>query len=411
MQQSSFTYFKVEFLGGLAIFFSIWAITFLYADIMKDFGFPFEQWFFNICLLMTSGCILSAFLLKQPFVIAPGLSIGLFAYNHILPQASPLNFFLCIMLSGALLILVSFSKLIRQTQSLLPIYLQQTLSIGIGLLFISISLKQQLSHDAHLNGIGLYLFGLLSLLFFRLRQNRFGILITVISSFIINCLINGLPHARCFQWPSEIHFLWNTYLGELHGLKLCKQTIEMLLYSFFDGAIGILCLQQIQSLMHLTVLPHNLINTYRTVGLNNILSALVLGGPNTVYVESAIGLQVGSRHSLSILFVALFFIIFMFCLPIGLMIPKELFHAILGFIGLSLLSPIYQLKQNTSRENIIILMLILIIMLTQSILNALITGIIIHFLLALQQRHKIPKIQYITTILATLCLLLTFFKL
>jgi AGZA family xanthine/uracil permease-like MFS transporter len=411
MQQSKLTTIKIELLGGLAIFFSLWTISFLYADMMKGFGFPFEQWFFNICLLMASGCILSAFILKQPFVIGPGLSIGWFAYDHILPQASQLNFFVCIILSGMMLILISFSKLIRQTQSLIPLYLQQTLSIGIGLLFLRISLVKQMGLEPHLSSISLYLFAILSLIYFRFRQNRFGVLLTVLLSFVLHCFMRGLPTPIFFQLPYGIHHLWDAPLGSLNTLKLCKQTIEMLLYSFFDGAIGVLCLQQIQSLMYLKVTPQNLTNTYRAVGFNNILSGLILGGPSTIYIESTIGLQVGARHSLSILFVALFFIIFMFCLPIGLMMPKELFHAILGFIGLSLLSPIYQLKHNQLIENMIVFILILVMVFTQSILNGLIAGIIMHFVLLLKAGDEIPKIQYITTLLAIFSLLLTVFHL
>jgi hypothetical protein len=223
--------------------------------------------------------------------------------------------------------------------------------------------------------------------------------------------MRGFPKPIFFQLPHGVHYLWDTPLGSLNTLKLCKQSIEMLLYSFFDGAIGVLCLQQIQSLMYLKVAPQNLTNTYRAVGFNSILSGLILGGPSTIYIESTIGLQVGARHSLSILFVALFFIIFMFCLPIGLMMPKELFHAILGFIGLSLLSPIYQLKHNQLIENMIVFILILIMIFTQSILNGLIAGIIMHFVLLFKAGDQIPKIQYMTTLLAIFSLLLTVFHL
>ena len=163
--------------------------------------------------------------------------------------------------------------------------------------------------------------------------------------------------------------------------------------------------------MQLKVKPQNLANTYRSIGFNNILSGFILGGPNTLYIESAIGLQIGARYSLSILFVAAFFIIFMFCLPIGLMIPKELFHAILGFIGLSLLSPLYQLKHNRLIENMLVFSLVLIMIFTQSILNGLIAGIIMHFMLSLKEGHEIPKIQFMTTLLAIFSLLLTVFHL
>lgn len=411
MQQSRFIHLKTEALGGLAIFFSLWTISFLYADIMKGFGFPFEQWFFNICLLMASGCLLSSFFLKQPFVIGPGLSMAWFAYAQILPQASQLNFFVCVILSGILLTIISFSTFIRQTQSLLPVYLQQTLSIGIGLLFLRISIEKQMLLLPHIAASGLYVFAILSLIYFRFRQNRFGVLNTVILSFGLSCCIYGLPEPKFFQLPHTMPTLWTTPLGTLNLLKLCQQTIELLLFSFFDGAIGVLCLQQIQHMMHINIKAHNLANTYRCVGLNNILSGLFLGGPNTVYIESAIGLQVGARHAASMVFVALFFVIFMFFLPIGLMIPKALFHAILGFIGLSLLSPVYQLKHNTSLENSIVLMLVVLMTLSQSILNGLIAGIIMHFLLTIQQKAPIPKIQYITTVLAIVSLLFNIFKL
>jgi len=411
MLHVDFKNLKIEFLGGLAIFFSIWTISFLYVNIMQGFSLPFELCFFNICLLMTTGCILSAIFLKQPFVIAPGLSIGWFAYAHIFPQASVLNFCICIILSGIILTIISFSKLIRETKSLLPLYLQQTLSIGIGLLFLRLSLTNQLAIHPDFSSIGLYLFSLISLIFFRFQQNRFGVLISVILTFILNCFIHGLPNHGLFQLPHGPQWLWQNHLGKLHHYKLVKQTIEMVLFSFFDGAIGVYCLQQIQGMLHLPPKTNSLAMTYRSVGLNNILSGLIMGGPNTLYIESAIGMQVGARQPLAILFVALFFMIFMFCLPFGQMIPKELFHAILGFIGLSLLTPIYQLRNNTSLENLIVVGLIGLMIITKSILNGLIIGILIQYLMNIKTKQEITLIQHLASLFAVFSLLLTIFHL
>lgn len=399
---------QTEVLSGIGIFFAVWTVTFLYANLMQPIGFSQHYWFSTCAFLISSGCLISAFILKKPYVVAPGLGVGWFAANQILPQSHLLNFYICIILSGLILIMISQLKFIKKAERLLPNYLQATMSIGIGFLFMRFALEQQ-GHDMqHIIPHILFLSTIVLLFVFKKTQNRWGSLLTVIIIISLGFLLHATHWHGFFHRPAEIKNLWNLSNLSINLPILIRQVLEMSLFSFFDVATGVFCLQQIIHALQISSPKQALSKAYLATGLNNFLSGTFLCGPNTIFIESAFGMQLGGQKPLTLYVASLCFVIFAFCFPLGQLVPQELFRGIFFFIGFSLLSPLYQFKHQSLQENILSIILITIILLTKSILNGLLVGIVIQYGLDIYSKKNLDKIHHILTSLACCSLLLKF---
>ena len=159
--------------------------------------------------------------------------------------------------------------------------------------------------------------------------------------------------------------------------------------------------------MHQPIKP-SLGPSYASVGLNNLLSGLFLCGPNTAYIESTIGIQLGAKRSLSILVVAICFALFLFCYPINHLIPKELFRGILFFIGCSLLTPLHKIRYRSITTNLLSLSLISIMIIRKSIMDGLIIGILAIFFYNLLTKNKNQPLIIWSAFFSMIILLLRF---
>jgi AGZA family xanthine/uracil permease-like MFS transporter len=406
------SHIKTEITAGFSIFFSVWTISFLYGQVMQNFGFSQTHWFSNICIIASLGCLLSFFIIKQPFMIAPGLSTGWFFCHLLNEHTNPKTLFLAISISGIVLLLLSRLKLIKQTKQFLPESIQETINIGIGFLFIRIALGQQFPE---LNlcifqqvSSYLFFFTIACLLMFKQLKMKSGMLLTVIMSVGLAYLLKCTSWQGLFAVPEHIQYVFSLPdTQHIKGLILTKHVLEISLFSLFDTAVGVFCLQQLQITLRAPC-PPSLSPSYVSVGLNNIFSGLLLCGPNTAYIESTIGIQLGARRALSILVVSLCFAGFLFCLPIGSMIPKELFRGILFFIGCSLITPLYKMRYKTPTANILSIALIFIMIIRKSIMDGLMVSIFAMVIYNRLNHIKTESVIEWSAVLSLIILLLRF---
>jgi AGZA family xanthine/uracil permease-like MFS transporter len=399
---------KTEILSGLGMFFAVWTLTFLYSHLMSSVGYSAHYWFSVTAIFVATGSIISALVIKKPFVIAPGLGVGWFAANQILPQSHLLNFYLAIFISGLGLILISQIKSMKKASELLPEYLQGTMSIGIGCLFMRLALEQEFSQAFDPIKCMLFIATILLLLFFKLKQNRWGTLLTVGLIIVMGFFFNQTHWHGLFAKPEPFKNLFQLSNQSINWPILIRQILEMTLFSFFDVATGIFCLRQIEIALFIPTQDNTLSKGYLGVGLNNLLSSFFVCGPNTIFIESGFGMQLGGRRALSLWVTSICFILFAFCFPIGQMIPSELFRGIFFFIGLSLIAPLYHFKNQSKIENILSVFLIALIIFTKSILNGLLIGIVIHYLLLLKNKNMLTQMNHTIVCLAVCSLALKF---
>jgi AGZA family xanthine/uracil permease-like MFS transporter len=394
----NFQYYKTELIAGLSMFLAVWTMTFLYAEVMLQFNFPAKHWFLCICIINISGGLLSWFFIKKPFIIAPGLGVGWF-FSHLLnAETNPKTLFAAALISGLLLIILSQFKILKKTQEFLPAPLQETINIGIGFLFIRIALQQQLPHfnfDSILSfSFFLFMLPVVSLFIFKLLNKKAGYIITVFITISINYYFRPQHFNQFFLLPTGVNFIFNLTNQSILVLPLIKHILEITLFSLFDIAIGVFCLQQLLSILRIPQTPI-LAKTYKAAGCNNILSSIFLCGPSTAYIESSIGIQLGASSSLSILIVSFCFFIFMFCFPLATFIPPELVRGILFFIGCSLITPLYQMQYRTITANFLSIGLIGFMVIKQSILDGLMMAILSKFILdKLNKQQSLPVLNW-----------------
>jgi AGZA family xanthine/uracil permease-like MFS transporter len=403
-----FKSFKTECIAGLSMFFAIWTMAFLYAQIMQNFNYAPQHWFVSICILTVTGCLWSSIFIKQPFIIAPGLGMGWFFCHLLSPETNPQTLFLAVSLSGPIIFLFSQIRLIREAKTFLDKHLQETINIGIGCLFIRIALEQQfgqgqLGQTQHL----LFGFSVLSLFFFKFKNKPSGLILSVVMTIILGYLLEPKTLGHIPAIPASTQNLWSLDLHLIQPLQLLKHILEIALFSLFDIAIGVFCLQQLQVIMHAPTRP-SLACAYQSAGLNNLLSGFLLCGPNTTYIESSIGIQIGSKTSISILMIAICYGLFLFCYPIGNFIPSALFRGILFFIGCSLITPLYLMRYRTITNNLLTISLVALMIYQKSIMDGLIAAIISNFLYNKIMKIPSPPIIRYSTLLALIILGLRF---
>lgn len=91
-----------------------------------------------------------------------------------------------------MLIAISRLKAIQNAQYLLPAYLQETISVGIGLLFLKIALQNQMLNPIISLSSLLFLLSILLLLWFKYQQRPWGLLCTVLIILCISMLFKDL---------------------------------------------------------------------------------------------------------------------------------------------------------------------------------------------------------------------------
>jgi len=399
---------QTELLSGLGVFFAIWTITFIYSNLMQPIGYSQHYWFSTTALFIASGCILSSIIIKKPYVIAPGLSVGWFAATQILPQSNLVNFFLCIICSGIILIATSKIKNLKHIAQLLPNYLQATISMGIGCLFIRLALVEQLQFGTKILNHMLFISTIALMIYFQLRKNAAGSLITVVIILTLSLIFKVTHWHGVFALPEHFKTILSIETIKVNWHILPKQVLEMSLFTFFNIATGVFCLRQICLALNINTSDQLLSKACLASGINDVLAGFFVCGPNTVYIESAFGLHLGGRGRLSLIITCLCFLIFAFCFPLGQMIPQELFRGIFFFIGLTLLMPVKILHNQLRQEKLIAGILLAIIIYSRSILNGLYLGIIIHYLILLKQKHTIERINHLISLISLCSLFIKF---
>ena len=408
MSKSQLNY-KTELTAGISMFFSIWTMTFLYSEVMQNFNFPSEHWFVVLCLLFMSGCIFSSLFLRQAFIIGPGLSMGWFFNNLALEGLKPATLFTALLVSSPILYGLTKLKFMQKNQVFLPPAVQEAINIGIGCLFIRFALEQELNNlsthvFSHPSGY-LFLFTILSLLTFKHYQIKTGFILTVFLTTIFGLFTHVTQYHGLFALPKLSLNWFQLNHSDLNGLELGKTILEICLFSLFDTAIGYFCLHQLQIVLKQNH-PLKLNQAYKAVSLNNILSALLLSGPNTVFIESTLGIQLGARSPLALMVVIVGFGLFLLCFPFGTLIPKELFQGILFFIGLSLTSPLYKMRYHSLTHNLLTGIVILTIVWQKSILNGLVLSTIGVFFYNLATHTKSNRMIEVTFVLSLIIIIL-----
>lgn len=407
---------KQEVMGGVVNFLAIAYIIAVNPIIINanGAGFPIPPSITSTVLTIIIMTTLAAFLVKLPFVIAPGMGINaLISYTLIMHDKLPINIALGIILySSIILFILSVTPLRRIIINAIPETIQIALSVGIGLFLILIGFKNaniiipnpntmvsmgKMNIQIILCFLG---FVIASVLF--IKKKSYSLVLPIILVTILSMIlgINHLP-THILELPDFSLFNQIDYVNSLQ-FALLPAILSLFIVNFFDAtstAVGLLTQIDFDSKQEKN---HYLRRALITDGLGGAVSSVVGTSTGVIFVESSTGIQNGARTGLASLITALCAISFLFLSPLISTIPSYATAPILIFVGILMMHNLKKIKFKHLEDFISVILTVIMMPFAFSITAGAVFGIISYTVLKLAL-GKFDELNISLIIIAIVC--------
>lgn len=390
---------KTEIISGITTFVSMVYILALMPAIfspLSEHGFPIESLFTATALSCIIGTVLMAFIAKRPFALAPGLTLNTFFVETIcLAMGYPWQFALTVVLvEGLLFVLICVSNLRQVIFEMVPTTLKYAFAAGIGFFVAMIGFKNSgiLAEGTIFNHMEtlttpsslLFLLGVLLTGLFTVMRIKGGLLIgitivtlcglplgvTVIPDNLIE--IPASPAPLLFQFSFD-YILWPDFW-------VCVTT--MLFFDLFDTlgtVVGVMA--SVGIIRKNGRIPH-MRNIILSDALATVSGACLGCSPVTTFVESSTGFAEGGRTGVSALVTALCFALSLVFSPIFLAIPTAATAPAMVVAGFFMFGVVRHIKLTYNLEAMPAFLTILLMVITGSICDGILTGLISYIILS-----------------------------
>ena len=390
---------KTEIISGITTFVSMVYILALMPAIfspLSKHGFPIESLFTATALSCIIGTVLMAFIAKRPFALAPGLTLNTFFVETIcLAMGYPWQFALTVVLvEGLLFVLICVSNLRQVIFEMVPTTLKYAFAAGIGFFVAMIGFKNSgiLAEGTIFNHMEtlttpsslLFLLGVLLTGLFTVMRIKGGLLIgitivtlcglplgvTVIPDNLIE--IPASPVPLLFQFSFD-YILWPDFW-------VCVTT--MLFFDLFDTlgtVVGVMA--SVGIIRKNGRIPH-MRNIILSDALATVSGACLGCSPVTTFVESSTGFAEGGRTGVSALVTALCFALSLVFSPIFLAIPTAATAPAMVVAGFFMFGVVRHIKLTYNLEAMPAFLTILLMVITGSICDGILTGLISYIILS-----------------------------
>jgi AGZA family xanthine/uracil permease-like MFS transporter len=394
---------KTEIISGVTTFITMVYILALMPVIfapLGELGFPVQSLFTATALSAIVGTLFMAFIAKRPFGLAPGLTLNTFFVETVcLALGYPWQFALtAVLVEGLLFVLICVSNLRQIIFEMVPIPLKYAFAAGIGFFVAMIGFKNSgiLAEGTIFNHMEtlttptslLFLLGLLLTGLFTVMHLKGGLLLSII---IVTVL--GVPFGvttmptELFTLPPSPAPLFCQFSYEFllwPDFWVCVMT--MLFFDVFDTLGTIVGVMASSGIIRKNGrIPH-----MRSIMLSDALATIsgaCLGCSTvTTYVESATGFAEGGRTGVSALVTALCFALSLFLAPVFLAIPAAATSPVMVVAGFFLFGVVRHIKLTNNLEAMPAFLTILLMTITGSISDGILTGLISYIILSYTTR-------------------------
>lgn len=339
-----------EFAAALTVFLASSYILFLNPQVMSEVGMDFNGAFFATALAAALGTLLIGVLANRPYLLAPGITVNI-TVTYVFVKAYGITWQIALAASifaGVMLFALSLTNVRVWFAQGIPNALKQGMLGGVGLLLVFVGLLR-----AHLvvaspftmvsfgnvlsPGALLAIFGLLitALLFIRRIKGAFllGILLTTLLSVTVSALTGAAQDFGVFALPSNTtSAAFQFDIAGLTNSNMLAVVLGLFLLMFFEtlGTSTALLARNWRKGDGQKDLEKIMISD----SLATIFGAVLGAPPQTVYAESASAHDAGGKTGLTAVFIAIFFALSVFFLPLIKMVPAEATAAVLVIAGL-----------------------------------------------------------------------------
>ena len=425
-----------EMLAGLTTFMAMSYIIFINPAILSETGMSYNAVYMATIIASMIGTLILGLFANVPYVQSAGLGINaLFTYTicgtlGFTWQQGLAMVFVC----GLLNILVTVTNIRKQVIKAIPEFMQEAITVGIGLFIAYIGLKSsgiiEFSVSAVSKGIAnaadvvpqlavfntpeviLSIIGLVITAALVSKKVKNSYLISIVVTTIIGLFIGvtKLPNFSNYSIDFSIKetFMQLDFAGlatAKAGLVATFMTIFTLVISDLFDTIGTFVgtgkKAGIFKLDKDGNMPKNLERALVCDSVATTIGALVGTSNLTTYVESSVGIEAGGRTGLTAVSAALCFGLAIFLAPLVACVPTAAIAPILIFVGITMIENIIKIDWKDMMIAIPAFFVVLMMPLSYSITTGIQFGFIMYTIVNLVngKGKKISPIIYIFTLL------------
>lgn len=362
-----------ELIAGLTTFMAMSYIIFVNPQVLSQTGMDYQSVYAATILTSALATLFIGLFANVPYAQSAGIGLGsLFTYTMCGSLGYTWQEALAVVyVCGLINLIITVTSLRKKIIKAIPEYMQQAITVGIGLFITYVGLMNagiiEFQSSGIIDGIAhnvipqlsdvtkstvlLAIIGLLFTSILLIKKVKGAYLIGIIFTTLVGIPL-GVTHAPNFTnysvVPSISPTLFKLDFASLFTLK--TGTIMMLMTIFtvtlsdlFDTLgifIGTGKKAGIFKIDKDGEIPHNLEKAMIADSTGTMIGALLGTSNVTTYLESSAGIEAGGRTGLTSVFVALFFLLSLLLYPIIECVPMAAVAPILILIGASMLENI-----------------------------------------------------------------------
>lgn len=388
-----------EIISGITTFITMVYILALMPVIFEplgDMGFPVESLFTTTALSAIVGTLLMAFIAKRPFGLAPGLTLNTFFVETVcIALGYSWQFALtAVLIEGLLFVLLCVSNMRQVIFEMVPTPLKYAFAAGIGFFVAMIGFKNSgiLAEGTIFNHMEtlispsslLFLLGLLLTGLFTVMRIKGGLLLGIVIVTVVGIPfgVTLIPDHVVSLPPSPTPLFCQFSFDVMLQPDFWVVVMTMLFFDVFDTlgtVVGVMASSGI-------IRKNGRIPHMRSIMLSDALATMsgaCLGCSTvTTYVESSTGFAEGGRTGVSALVTAFCFALSLFFAPMFLAIPAAATSPAMVVAGFYLFGVVRHIKLTFNLEAMPAFLTILLMPITGSISDGILTGLISYIILS-----------------------------
>ena len=334
------TSIKSELYGGLTTFMAMCYVVFVVPGMLADTGMPGEGAITALICITAAVTLVMGLWANFPVGVAPGLGISAFFAYYVcgtlgLPWQTALG---AVFISGVVFLILTITRLRQMIINAVPMDLKYAIVAGIGAFIALIGLKNCGIVAAHpqnfvtLGNIGapsalLALLGVCLISAMMARGIRVAIPLGILIVTVIGMLTgqvtvpSSITDIVTLSVPSPAPLFGQLDIAAALQYGLVSIIFTITMVDLFDNIGTLIGLSRKANIMDDKGNTPGMDKALVTDSVGDIASACVGMPTVTAYIESASGIAAGGRSGLTAVFVAIFFLLTLFFVPLVALVP------------------------------------------------------------------------------------------
>ena len=415
---------RTEIIAGITTFLTMSYILAVNPAMLSTTGMDKGAIFTATALAAAIATLLLAWMAKLPFAQAPGMGLNaFFAFTLVQGMGYSWETALAAMfVEGLIFILITLLNVREIILNSIPVNLRHAISAGIGMFIAFIGLKNAGIIESnpstfvalgHFTPISLLaIFGILLSAVLLIKKVKGALFYSILLCTIVGIPLGVTDIPENFIPVSMPHSIAPTFCKfDFEGFFTLDMAIiifTLLFMNIFDTLGTLVGLATKTVIMDKNGhIPH-VKEAMMSDAIGTTISSMLGSSTVTTYVESASGIAEGGRSGVTSLITGLLFILALFFAPAFLLIPGAATTGAFVLVGVFMMDSIGKINLSDISEALPAFVTIIMMVLTYSIANGIILGLLCYVLLKLfcGKYKQITLTMYILAILFIIDLIL-----